>query len=338
MLFAIGACFLLSGDRFLFGETLMSELVKLELDPVEKLENGFALVIGNTPLIRLRNLEKNLSPDVQLYAKAEWLNPGGSIKDRPALNIIRTALKNGDIGKGKQLLDSTSGNMGIAYAMIGASLSLPVTLTVPSNASRERFVILNSFGAKLVLTDPLEGSDGAILAAAKLYEEEPQKYFYAKQYDNPANWRAHFKTTGPEIWEQTKGRLTHFIAGLGTSGTMTGITRFLKEKDPNIECISFQPDSPFHGLEGLKHMGTAIKPGIYDQRLFDGNRQVSTEKAYQMIRRLALEEGLFLGISSGAAAVAAVELAEELDEGVIVTVFPDSGYKYISENFWEGGR
>lgn len=316
----------------------MSELVKLELDAVEKLENGLALAIGNTPLIRLRNLEKNLSPDVQLYAKAEWLNPGGSIKDRPALNIIRTALKNGDIGKGKHLLDSTSGNMGIAYAMIGASLSLPVTLTVPSNVSTERFVILNSFGANLVLTDPLEGSDGAILAAAELYEEEPQKYFYAKQYDNPENWRAHFKATGPEIWEQTEGRLTHFIAGLGTSGTMTGITRFLKEKDPNIGCISFQPDSPFHGLEGLKHMGTAIKPGIYEQDLFDGNRQVSTEKAYQMVRRLALEEGLFLGMSSGAAAAAAVGLAEELDEGVIVTVFPDGGYKYISEKFWEGGK
>lgn len=316
----------------------MSELVKLELDAVEKLENGLALAIGNTPLIRLRNLEKNLSPDVQLYAKAEWLNPGGSIKDRPALNIIRTALKNGDIGKGKHLLDSTSGNMGIAYAMIGASLSLPVTLTVPSNVSTERFVILNSFGANLVLTDPLEGSDGAILVAAELYEEEPQKYFYAKQYDNPENWRAHFKATGPEIWEQTEGRLTHFIAGLGTSGTMTGITRFLKEKDPNIGCISFQPDSPFHGLEGLKHMGTAIKPGIYEQDLFDGNRQVSTEKAYQMIRRLALEEGLFLGMSSGAAAAAAVGLAEELDEGVIVTVFPDGGYKYISEKLWEGGK
>ena len=304
---------------------------EISLTPI----SGLASVVGNTPLLPLNRVGGYLWPRVQVYAKAEWFNPGGSIKDRPALNIIQTALENGDLEQGKRLLDSTSGNMGIAYATLGASMGIPVTLTIPSNASSERMSILKALGAEVVLTDPMEGSDGAMLVAQQMAEEEPDKYFYANQYNNPANWEAHYQTTGVEIWDQTDGEVTHFVAGLGTTGTITGTTRYLKEHNPQIQSIAFEPDSPFHGLEGLKHMPTTHKPGIYDPGLPDQHMEISTEAAYEMVRRLGKEEGLFVGYSSGAAAVAALKVAEEIEQGVVVTVFPDSGYKYLTTNIWE---
>jgi cysteine synthase B len=278
----------------------------------------------------------HLPPRVKVFAKAEWFSPGGSVKDRPALNIIRTALANGDLANGKRLLDSTSGNMGISYATFGASLGIPLTIVIPANASLERMSILRALGAELILSDPLEGSDGAILKARELAAENPDLYWYADQYNNPANWEAHFKTTGPEILHQTNRRITHFVAGLGTTGTLTGTGRYLREQLPHVKVISFQPDAPFHGLEGLKHMPTAIKPGIYDESLAESNFEVQTEAAHEMVKQLAREEGLFVGISSGAAAVAALRVATELEEGVVVTVFPDAGYKYLSDkSLWE---
>jgi S-sulfo-L-cysteine synthase (O-acetyl-L-serine-dependent) len=292
--------------------------------------------VGNTPLLPLRTLSRKLSSRVKIFAKAEWFNPGGSVKDRPALNIIRTALANGDIGNGKRLLDSTSGNMGISYATFGASLGIPVTLAVPGSASAERISILRVLGAELILTDPTEGSDGAILTARQLAVEQPEIYWYANQYNNDANWQAHYKSTGPEILCQTDERVTHFVAGLGTSGTLTGTGKYLREQLPHVKIIGFQPDASFHGLEGLKHMPTAIKPGIYDPAFADETREVRTEDAHEMVLRLAREEGLFVGISSGAAAVAALRVAAELEEGVVVTVFPDAGYKYLSDkSLWE---
>jgi cysteine synthase B len=299
--------------------------------------DGLDAHVGNTPLLPLRRLSRNLSQRVQVFAKAEWFNPGGSIKDRPALNIIQTALANGNLGNGKRLLDSTSGNMGISYATFGAALGIPVTITIPANASPERMSILKALGAELILTDPLEGSDGAILKARELIAEQPELYWYANQYNNDANWQAHYKSTGPEIFCQTKEQVTHFVAGLGTSGTLMGTGCYLKEQLPHVKVIAFQPDAPFHGLEGLKHMPTAIKPGIYDESFADEQLEVRTEAAHAMVKRLAREEGLFVGISSGAAAVAALRVASELDEGVVVTVFPDAGYKYLSDkNLWEG--
>lgn len=298
--------------------------------------DGLTAHVGNTPLLPLRRVTRDLSPRVQVFAKAEWFNPGGSVKDRPALNIIQTALTQGDLGNGKRLLDSTSGNMGISYATFGAALGIPVTLAIPASASPERMSVLRALGAELILTDPLEGSDGAILKARELVAEQPDVYWYANQYNNPANWEAHYKSTGPEIEAQTNGEVTHFIAGLGTSGTLMGTGRYLKEKLPQVKIVSFQPDDGFHGLEGLKHMPTAIKPGIYDESLADEQLEVRTETAYEMVKRLAREEGLFAGISSGAAAVAALRVAGELDEGVIVTLFPDAGYKYLSDkSLWE---
>jgi cysteine synthase B len=292
--------------------------------------------VGNTPLLPLRRLSGNLSPRIKVFAKAEWFNPGGSVKDRPAINIIQTALTNGDLGKGKRLLDSTSGNMGISYATFGAALGIPVTLAVPGSASSERLSILRVLGADVILTDPSEGSDGAILKARELAAAEPDKYWYANQYNNEANWQAHYKSTGPEILCQTDEKVTHFIAGLGTSGTLMGTGRYLREQVSNIKIISFQPDASFHGLEGLKHMPTAIKPAIYDESLADENLDVVTEDAHKMVLRLAREEGLFVGISSGAAAVAALKVAEQLEEGVVVTLFPDAGYKYLSDkSLWE---
>ena len=292
--------------------------------------------VGNTPLLPLRRLSQKLSPRVKVFAKAEWFNPGGSVKDRPALNIINAALANGDIGNGKRLLDSTSGNMGISYATFGAVLGIPVTLAVPGSASSERIAILRALGAELILTDPTEGSDGAILMARQLAAEKPERYWYANQYNNDANWQAHYKSTGPEILCQTDERVTHFVAGLGTSGTLIGTGKYLREQLSNVKIIAFQPDAAFHGLEGLKHMPTAIKPGIYDPAFADETREVRTEDAHEMVLRLAREEGLFVGISSGAAAVAALRVAEELDEGVVVTLFPDAGYKYLSDkSLWE---
>ena len=232
---------------------------------------------------------------------------------------------------GKRLLDSTSGNMGIAYTTFGAAMGVPVTLALPSNASSERIAILNALGAELILTDPLEGSDGAIQVARQLANDQPERYYYANQYDNPANWKAHYLTTGPEIAQQTSGQITHFVAGMGTSGTITGVARYMRQFNPEVEFIAVQPDSPFHGLEGLKHMSTAIQPAIYDPSLPDRIIEVPTEAAYEMVLRLAREEGLFVGVSSGAAAVAALEVAKELDKGMVVTIFPDAGYKYLSD-------
>ena len=293
--------------------------------------------VGNTPLLPLQRLTRGLSPRVKVLAKAEWFNPGGSVKDRPALNIMRTALANGDLAPGKRLLDSTSGNMGISYATFGAALGIPVTLTIPASASSERFAILRALGAELILTDPTEGSDGAILVARELAAEKPDLYWYANQYNNPANWEAHYKWTGPEIISQTDGQVTHFVAGLGTSGTLIGTGRYLREHLPDAKIIAFQPDAAFHGLEGLKHMPSAIKPGIYDPTFADETLEVRTEDAHEMVLRLAREEGLFAGISSGAAAIAALRVAEHLEEGVVVTVFPDAGYKYLSDRtLWEG--
>jgi S-sulfo-L-cysteine synthase (O-acetyl-L-serine-dependent) len=302
------------------------------------LESGAGLTayVGNTPLLPLRRFDRELSPRVRMFAKAEWFNPGGSVKDRPALNIIRAALANGDLGNGKRLLDSTSGNMGISYATFGATLGIPVTLAVPASASAERISILRALGAELILTDPTEGSDGAILTARQLAAEQPALYWYANQYNNDANWQAHYKSTGPEILRQTDERVTHFVAGLGTSGTLIGTGRYLREQVPHVKIIAFQPDASFHGLEGLKHMPTAIRPGIYDPSFADETRAVRTEDAHEMVLRLAREEGLFVGISSGAAAVTALRLAEELQEGIVVTLFPDAGYKYLSDkSLWE---
>lgn len=293
---------------------------------------GLEMAVGNTPLLPLRQVTSGLSPRVKVYAKTEWFNPGGSIKDRPALNILRTALADGSLDGGKRLLDSTSGNMGIAYATFGAALGIPVTLSIPANASPERITILRALGAELILTDPLEGSDGAIQVARRLTAEQPERYFYANQYDNPANWQAHYLTTGPEIVQQTAGRITHFVAGLGTSGTLTGVGRYLRQYNPEIQIVAGQPDSPFHGLEGLKHMPTALQPAIFDPKFADRTLELSTEAAHDMVRRLARQEGLFVGISAGAAAVAALQVAQELDEGVVVAIFPDAGYKYLSDS------
>jgi cysteine synthase B len=291
-------------------------------------------LVGNTPLLKLRNI-RPASSRVQIYAKAEWFNPGGSVKDRPALNMILDGEQKGLLRPGKVILDATSGNTGIAYAWIGASRGYRVRLALPRNASEERKRILRSYGAELVLTSPLEGSDGAIREARRLFEQDPDLYFYPDQYNNPANWQAHYHSTAVEIWQQTEGRVTHFIAGLGTSGTFVGTARRLKEFNPNLKAISFQPDSPFHGLEGLKHMPSAIVPGIYDQALADCNLEIETEAAQVCARRLGREEGLLVGVSAGAALEAALKVANDLDEGIIVTVFPDSGDKYLSESFWD---
>jgi cysteine synthase B len=296
-------------------------------------------LIGHTPLLAFRQVTAHLPDDVAIYAKAEWTNPGGSVKDRAAANIIRQAERHGDLRPGKTLLDSTSGNTGIAYAMLGAAKGYRVKLFLPANASPERIAILRAYGAELVLTDPLEGSDGAIRAVRELAAAEPERYFYADQYNNPANWQAHYQTTGVEVWEQTAGQVTHFVAGLGTSGTLMGTGRRLKDHDPDIQIVALQPDSPFHGLEGLKHMPTAIKPGIYDEFFPDWQLGVSTEATHAMARRLAREEGYLVGISAATAMVGALQVAEELAErgesGVVVTLFPDSAAKYLHEAFWQ---
>ena len=290
-------------------------------------------LIGHTPLVRLRKFEPKRRA-VELYAKAEWQNPGGSVKDRAAARMILDGEASGALAPGKTIIDATSGNTGIAYAMVGASRGYPVKLCLPDNASPERKQILRAFGAELVLTDPLEGTDGAIRQARRLYASDPERYFYPDQYNNDSNWRAHYDTTGPEIIEQTGGTLTHFVAGLGTSGTFVGVGRRLRRFNPAVKLISFQPDSPFHGLEGLKHMATAIVPGIYDATLADEDMRISTERSYELVRRLAREEGLLAGISSGAALAAMLDVAKRIDRGVIVTVFPDGAEKYLTEAFW----
>ena len=300
--------------------------------------------IGNTPLLRLARLTEDL-PGVQILAKAEWHNPGGSVKDRAASAIVADAMAKGELtarsspgGPQKHLLDATSGNTGIAYAMLGAAHGFPVTLCVPSNVSPERKHILAAYGAHIVWTDPADGSDGAIRMARKLFAENPEKFFYANQYGNDNNWRAHYKGTANEIWEQTDGRLTHFVAGLGTSGTFVGTTRRLRELNPAIRCYSMQPDSPFNGLEGLKHMPTAIVPPIYDPTLADRNIEMPTERAYAMAKRLGRTQGLLVGVSAAGAVAAALDTAREEHaagrEAIIVTILPDSADKYLSERFW----
>lgn len=301
--------------------------------------------IGNTPLLRLERVGREF-PSVELLAKAEWFNPGGSVKDRPALNMILEGERSGQLKPGKIILDATSGNTGIAYAMIGATRGYKLRLCLPANASIERKRILKAYGADLILTDPTQGSDGAIRKARELYAKEPDTYFYPDQYNNPANWQAHYNGTALEIWEQTGGRVTHFVATLGTSGTFVGTARRLKELTPAIHCTSLQPDSPFHGLEGMKHMASAIVPGIYDPTIADQDLPVTTEDSYRMVRRLAREEGLLVGVSSGAALWGALEVARQLQgkpappeagAAVIVALFPDSGDKYLSERFWDEG-
>jgi cysteine synthase B len=291
--------------------------------------------IGNTPLVRINNITRNLNKEVEIYAKAEWFNPGGSVKDRPALNMILDGERRGFLKPGKIIIDATSGNTGIAYAMICAVKGYKVKLALPANAGAERKKILKAYGVELVLTDPMEGTDGAQKFIKKLYEENKDLYFYPDQYNNQANWQAHYQYTALEIIKQTRGRITHFVAGLGTSGTFVGTTKRLKEFNRLIRAISFQPDSPLHGIEGLKHMETAIVPGIYEPKLADENLEISTESAIEMARRLAKEEGLLVGISSGAAMAACLKLAEKISKGVIVTIFPDGGDKYLSEHFLE---
>ena len=290
-------------------------------------------LIGRTPLIRLRQIEK-ACPGVEIYAKAEWQNPGGSVKDRAAARMIAEGEQSGALKPGKVILDATSGNTGIAYAMIGAARGYKVKLCVPENASQERKLILRAFGADLVLTSPLESTDGAIREARRLYAEDPATYFYPDQYSNDGNWRAHYDTTGPEIIEQTAGTLTHFVAGLGTSGTFVGTARRLRQFSRGIKLISFQPATAFHGLEGLKHMESAMVPSIYDPGIADADLRVESEDAFEMVRRLAREEGVMAGISSGAAIAAVLQVAKGLKSGVIVTVCPDGAEKYLTEKFW----
>jgi S-sulfo-L-cysteine synthase (O-acetyl-L-serine-dependent) len=293
-------------------------------------------LIGNTPLIRLSSFEAGLR-NVELYAKAEWRNPGGSVKDRAAARMILEGERSGALSKGKIILDSTSGNTGIAYAMIGAARGYTVRLCVPANVTPERKKILKAFGADVVFTDPMQGSDGAILRVKEMYAEHPELYFYPDQYSNEFNWRAHYDGTGPEIIEQTAGRVTHFVAGLGTSGTFVGAARRLREFNDRIRMISIQPDSPLHGLEGLKHMETAIVPGIYDATLAHEDLGVATEDAFELTRQLA-RLGLFVGISSGAALAGALQVGRDTSDAVIVAIFPDGGEKYLSERFWDDSR
>ncbi len=317
-------------------------------EPVEKdhtasqntLGSGILDRVGNTPLVRMERLTSHLR-GVQILGKAEWVNPGGSVKDRAAKAIVLDAMERGLLGgaKSRSLLDATSGNTGIAYAMLGAALQFPVTLIMPSNVSPERKRILSAYGAEILWTDPADGTDGSIRKARELAASGPEKYWYADQYSNDNNWRAHYLTTANEIWRQTEGRVTHFLAGLGTSGTFVGATRRLKELNPRIQCISLEPDSPFNGLEGLKHMATAIVPRIYDAQLADRKIEMETEAAYAMARRLPREEGLLVGVSAAAAVAGALRIAEECsaksEEAVIVTILCDSADKYLSERFWQ---
>lgn len=290
--------------------------------------------IGNTPLVFLQRLSAQ-TPGVEIYVKDESRNPGGSVKDRPAINMVLDGERRGLLTPDKTILDATSGNTGIAYAMIGAAKGYKVKLCLPANASHERKRILNAYGAEIIFTDPAEGSDGAIRKCREVFKSNPNSYFYPDQYNNPANWQAHFDATGPEILRQTGRRITHFVASLGTSGTCMGVTKRLRQDAPEVKCYSAQPASGFHGLEGLKHMPTAIVPGIYDESLTDGNLWIETEDAYSMVRRLAREEGMLVGISTGANVVAALQIARQIKEGVVVTIACDGADKYLSEHFWD---
>lgn len=289
--------------------------------------------IGNTPLLRLEKIAKEVAP-VEIYAKAEWFNPGGSVKDRAAYRMILEGERSGALTPDKIILDATSGNTGIAYAMISAVKGYRTLVVMPKNVSRERYLTIRAYGAEVVFSDPLEGSDGAIRLARQIYEEAPHRYFMPDQYNNPANPLAHYETTGPEIWRQTEGRITHFVAGLGTTGTFIGSSRRLKEYNPSIQCIAVQPAEPLHGLEGMKHLPSALVPGIYDPTVPDETLWVPTESAYELVDRLAKEEGLLVGFSSGAALWGALEVAKRLSRGVVVTIFPDSGTRYLSHHSW----
>lgn len=307
--------------------------------PAEPRKVGSVLdLIGETPLVETPKIAHGLSRGVKIFAKLEGFNPGGSVKDRAALKMIRDGIESGKLTKGKTIIDSTSGNTGIALAMIGAVLGYPVELVMPSNVSIERKRIIGAFGAKVSYSDPLEGSDGAIRLCRKILEQDPKKYFKPDQYFNPMNPQAHYESTGPEIYRQTQGEITHFVAGIGTGGTLMGTGRFLKEKNPKIRLIAVEPDDALHGLEGLKHMASSLVPGIYHENDLDEKISVSTEDAYAMVYRLSQEEGILVGQSSGAAMHAAVQLARKLRSGTLVTIFPDFGDKYLSTNLWIGWR
>ncbi len=308
-----------------------SRLINLQL-PVR---TPLMAQVGHTPLIRLIGITRDIPDTVEIYVKAEWFNPSGSVKDRPAAAILQKAIHDGDLCDGKTLLDATSGNMGIAYATFCASLNIPARLILPANATPERIAILRSLGVELTLVDPSDGTEAARKKAIYLAEEYPDRYYYADQYNNPANPAAHYNSTGPEIVEQTGQRITHFIAGMGTSGTMMGTGTYLKEALPGVQLIGVQPDSPMHGLEGLKHYASGRAPGLYNPELVDNIMPVPTETAYEMARSLARQEGMMVGVSAAAAAAAALDLARTLDQGVIVVLFPDSAMKYLNEPFWE---
>lgn len=306
-----------------------------EIRVPKKVESVLDL-IGDTPLLEIRKVTRGISPGVRVLAKLEGLNPGGSVKDRAALWMVREGIRSGKLTPGKTITDSTSGNTGIALAMIGRVLGYPVELVMPSNVSAERKRIIAAFGARMIFSDPLEGSDGAIRRCQKIVEENPEKYFKPDQYNNPMNPQAHYESTGPEIYRQTEGEITHLVAGIGTGGTIMGTGRYLKEKNPKIRVIAVEPAEPLHGLEGLKHMPTSIVPGVYHEEELDEKISVSTEEAYRMVHRLAQEEGVLVGQSSGAAMVAALEVARRLRAGVLVTIFPDFGDKYLTTSLWLG--
>jgi cysteine synthase B len=315
--------------------------LKVTLDPSTAKHShvGESLLdrIGNTPLLQLARVGREF-PNVEFGAKAEWFNPGGSVKDRPALSMLQAGLASGALRPGKTIIDATSGNTGIAYAMVAAALGYPVKLCLPDSASHERKRILAAFGAALVITPGDEATDGAIRKVHEIVAADPEKYFYPDQYSNPANWQAHYRTTANEIWEQTSGRVTHFVAGLGTSGTFVGTARRLQELNPSIRCVSLQPDAPFHGLEGWKHMPTAMRPAIYDDTIADENLTVSTEDSYRMVKQLAQEEGLLVSPSSAAALLGSFEVAKRIpkkEHAVIITIFADSASKYLNERFWD---
>jgi len=319
--------------KFIMTETVSQVTNETLLEQI--LSEGIISNIGNTPLISLSHLFDDISPEVSIYGKAEWFNPGGSVKDRPAWNMIRQGLVDGTLTRDKTIIDASSGNTGIALAMVGAALGIPVTISIPENATKERLRLLRAYGTHLELTDPEKGMDGAITHVRELVKEQPDQYFYTDQYNNENNWKAHYMHTSEEIFSQTNGKITHFVTGVGTSGTFTGVTRKLREKVANIECISIQPDSPMHGIEGMKHMETAIRPGIYDDQLADRNITVSTDEAYTMVKRLAREMGMLVGKSSGANVVGAGKIASELDEGVVVTILCDRGERYLTDELWQ---
>jgi cysteine synthase B len=304
--------------------------------PIARPRSSILGLIGNTPLLRLEGWEDVSAPGAEIYAKAEWQNPGGSVKDRAAARMIAEGQRTGELPPGGTILDATSGNTGIAYAMLGAALGYQVRLCVPANVTPERLRMLHAYGAAVFLTDPMDGSDGAIREARRRHAAD-RSAFYPDQYNNPANWRAHYDTTAEEIWAQTTGRVTHFVAGLGTSGTFVGTARRLRELNPAIRLFSVQPDSPLHAIEGLKHMSTSIVPGIYDPALADNDIRVATEDAQAVTRQLAATHGVLAGVSSGAALAAALRVAAGAPDAVIVTIFPDGGARYLSERFWTGG-